>query len=110
MSCEPRAREGHDELLAPSAGPAAAPGDGPAITLGTGTLLTIAVIAVVGSLYLARAFFVPLLIGILASYALRPVVDMLKAWRIPRAVGAALVPGVLVAALSCAPVGELLGR
>jgi hypothetical protein len=26
----------------------------------------------VGALYLARAFFVPLLIGILASYALRP--------------------------------------
>jgi predicted PurR-regulated permease PerM len=83
-------------------GAAAAASERPAITLGTGTLLTIGVIAVVGSLYLARAFFVPLLIGILASYALSPVVDMLKAWRIPRAVGAALVLGVLVGALSWA--------
>lgn len=64
--------------------------------------MTIGVIAVVGSLYLARAFFVPLLIGILASYALRPVVDALKAWRIPRAAGAALVLGALVAGLSWA--------
>src|SRR5689334_21008145 len=56
----------------------------------------LAVIAVVMALYLARAFFVPLLIGILASYALRPLVDSLKAWRIPRAVGAALVLAALL--------------
>jgi len=67
------------------------------VPLGVGIL---AVIAVVAALYLARAFFVPLLIGILASYALRPFVDRLKAWRIPRAVGAALVLGVLVGGLS----------
>ena len=72
------------------------------ITLVTGTLLTIAVIAIVGSLYLARAFFVPLLIGILASYALRPAVDRLRAWRIPRPLGAALVLGAMVGALSWA--------
>jgi predicted PurR-regulated permease PerM len=62
----------------------------------------LAVIAVVGALYLARAFFVPLLIGILASYALGPVVDGLKAWRIPRAAGAALVLAVLVGAMAWA--------
>ena len=60
------------------------------------------VIGVVASLYLARAFFVPLLIGILASYALTPFVDWLKAWRVPRAVGAALVLGVLVGGASWA--------
>ena len=59
-------------------------------------LTVLAVIAVVAALYLARAFFVPLLIGILASYALRPVVDGLQALRIPRAVGAALVLAALV--------------
>jgi predicted PurR-regulated permease PerM len=32
----------------------------------------LAIIAFVAALYLARAFFVPLLIGILASYALHP--------------------------------------
>jgi predicted PurR-regulated permease PerM len=64
----------------------------------------LAVIAVVGALYLARAFFVPLLIGILASYALGPLVDALKAWRIPRAVGAALVLVALVGAIGWATV------
>jgi len=98
---EPDEAEKHDGRLGPGGAPALAK-DGPGITLGTVTLLTIGVIAVVGSLYLARAFFVPLLIGILASYALRPAVDVLKGWRIPRAVGAALVLGVLVAALSWA--------
>lgn len=62
-------------------------------------LATLGVIAVVAALYLARAFFVPLLIGILAAYALGPVVDGLQAWRVPRAVGAAIVLGALVAGL-----------
>jgi predicted PurR-regulated permease PerM len=62
----------------------------------------LAVIAVVGALYLARAFFVPLLIGILGSYALGPVVDVLKSWRIPRAAGAALVLAALVGAIAWA--------
>jgi len=56
------------------------------------------VIAVVAALYLARAFFVPLLIGILASYALRAPVDWLKACGIPAAAGAAIVVGAIVAA------------
>jgi len=72
-----------------------------AITLFAGILATI---AVVGALYLARAFFVPLLIGILASYALRPIVDMLKAWRIPPAAGAALVLAALIAVTSWAAI------
>jgi len=64
------------------------------LTLG---MTILAVIAVVMALYLARAFFVPLLIGILASYALRPVVNGLTVIRIPRAAGAALALGVIVA-------------
>jgi len=56
----------------------------------------LAVIAVVAALYLARAFFVPLLIGILGSYALSPLVDWLQARHIPRAGGAALVLAGLV--------------
>src|SRR5688500_2996436 len=71
------------------------------IPLGVGIL---AVIGIVAALYLARAFFVPLLIGILARYALRPFVDWLKALRIPRAAGAALVLGVIVAGLAWAVV------
>lgn len=60
----------------------------------------LAVIALVTALYLARTFFVPLLIGILASYTLSPVVDWLKKCRLPRPVGAALVLALLVGGLS----------
>jgi predicted PurR-regulated permease PerM len=63
-------------------------------------VVVLAVIALVAALYLARAFFVPLLIGILASYMLRPVVDWLKALYVPRPVAAALVLVVLVGSLS----------
>ena len=60
----------------------------------------LAVVALVAALYLARGFFVPLLIGILASYALHPLVDWLEACRVPRSVGAALVLAVLVGSSS----------
>jgi predicted PurR-regulated permease PerM len=60
----------------------------------------LAVIAIVAALYLARAFFVPLLIGILASYTLRPLVEWLRAIRVPRPVGAALVLALLVGSSS----------
>ena len=60
----------------------------------------LAVLALVAALYLARGFFVPLLIGILASYALHPLVDGLQKWRVPRSVGAALVLVLLVGSVS----------
>jgi predicted PurR-regulated permease PerM len=60
----------------------------------------LAIIAVVAALYLARGFFVPLLIGILASYALHPLVDWLGACRVPRSVGAALVLAMVVGIFS----------
>ncbi|MBK7768381.1 MAG: AI-2E family transporter [Sulfuritalea sp.] len=58
------------------------------------------VMAVVAALYLARAFVVPLLLGILASYALRPVVNWFQARHIPAAVAAALVLAALVGGIS----------
>ncbi len=67
------------------------------IQLAAGVL---AIVALVAALYLARGFFVPLLIGILASYALRPLVDWLKACRVPRSVGAALVLALVVGGFS----------
>jgi predicted PurR-regulated permease PerM len=63
-------------------------------------LTVLAAIALVAALYLARAFFVPLLIGILASYALRPVVDWLQAHYLPRPAGAALALLAVVGTLS----------
>ena len=63
-------------------------------------LVILAIIAVIATLHFARAFFAPLLIGILVSYALHPVVDWLEALRIPRAAAAALVMGVLIGGFS----------
>src|SRR6478609_2829617 len=63
-------------------------------------LVILAGIAVIAALYFARAFFVPLLIGILASYTLRPLVDWLQKIHIPPAVGAAIVIAVLVGVTS----------
>lgn len=60
----------------------------------------LAAVAVVTALYFARAFFVPLLLGILASYMLYPLVEWLRRAHLPRAVAAALVMTVLIAALS----------
>ena len=60
----------------------------------------LALFALVAALYLARAFFVPLLIGILASYALHPLVDWLERWRMPRSIGAALVLALMLGSLS----------
>ena len=69
----------------------------PHIRLAVGVL---AILALVAALYLARGFFVPLLIGILASYALHPLVDGLAAWRVPRSIGAALVLATVVGSFS----------
>jgi len=85
-----------DALAAPAEAAEPAPGIS-RLTVAVGILT---VIALVAALYLARAFFVPLLIGILASYALSPVVDWLRARRVPSPVGAALVLAVLVGGLS----------
>jgi predicted PurR-regulated permease PerM len=55
------------------------------------SLAVLALLAVVGFLFLARAVFIPITIAVLASYALTPVVDWLKRTaRLPKAVGAAL--------------------
>lgn len=69
----------------------------PAIHLALGMLV---VISLVASLYLARAFFVPLLIGILASYSLHQLVDWLERFWVPRSIGAALVLVTVVGSLS----------
>lgn len=87
--------------IAPEEMPAAASAERRAIPRGLGIAI-LAVIAVVAALYLARAFFVPLLLGILGSYALAPLVDWLRARGVPRAVGAALVLSALVAGASWA--------
>jgi predicted PurR-regulated permease PerM len=55
-----------------------------------------AIFALIAALYFGRGFIVPLLIGILATYALHPLVDWLEAYRLPRAIGAIVVLTLLV--------------
>src|SRR3954470_11980788 len=62
-------------------------------------LVFVAVLAGVAALYLGRAFLIPLLIGALASYALRPIVDALARVHVPRILAAAFVVAALTGAL-----------
>ena len=56
--------------------------------------LSLAIIAVLTSIFAlqwAYPVIVPVLLGVMASYALTPVVDVLQRWRLPRALGAGLL-------------------
>jgi predicted PurR-regulated permease PerM len=65
------------------------------------SLAVLALIAVIGLLFFARAVFIPVTIAVLASYALTPVVDWLKKRaRLPKAVGAAVTLTVILIGLA----------
>lgn len=60
------------------------------------SLGVLAVLASLAILHWAAAFFIPLMVGFMFSYALSPIVDWLQRWRIPRAISAAvLILGIL---------------
>lgn len=60
------------------------------------TLVVLTVLAVLATLKWAAAFFIPVMIGFMFSYALSPVVDAMERLRIPRALSAAvLILGIL---------------
>ncbi len=64
--------------------------------------LSLAIIAVLASIFAlqwARPVVIPVLLGIMASYALTPVVDVLERWRLPRALGAGLLLSGIIATL-----------
>lgn len=62
-------------------------------------LTLLAVLAAVFALHWAAAVFIPVLIGVMFSYALDPIVDRLHRWRIPRWLSAAvLLLGLLAGA------------
>jgi len=54
-------------------------------------LAVLAVLAVVYALHWARAVFIPLMLGVMISYALSPPVNVMQKWHIPRAIGAAVL-------------------
>lgn len=62
-------------------------------------LVVIAVLASAFALQWAKAIVIPLLLGVMFSYALTPTVSRLHQWRVPRAAGAGLVLTAIVLAL-----------
>ena len=63
-------------------------------------LLVLASLAVIYTLHWASAVFIPLLVGVLFSYALSPIVDRLQLRRIPRTLSAAVLVGGIVLGLA----------
>lgn len=55
------------------------------------SLTVLTVLAVIFVLHWARAFFIPLMLGIMISYAFSPLVNRMQKWHIPRAIGAAVL-------------------
>jgi predicted PurR-regulated permease PerM len=85
------------EDLVPSSAPVEPPAPPPPPVLQTSinvrstSLAVLALIAVIGLLFFARAVLIPITIAVLASYALTPVVDWLrKRARLPKPIGAGL--------------------
>ncbi|MDQ6671271.1 MAG: AI-2E family transporter [Chloroflexota bacterium] len=63
------------------------------------SMVVVAVLLSVFALSWAKAVFIPICLGLMASYALTPVVDRLQRWHIPRVVGAAVLLTAIVGAL-----------
>ena len=55
------------------------------------SLTVLTVLAVIFALHWGRAFFIPLMLGVMISYAFSPLVNRMQKWRIPRAIGAAVL-------------------
>jgi len=77
------------------------PTSAPART-GATALVVLAGLACVFTLHWAAALFVPLLMGMMISYALTPLVNRMVRWRLPRAVSAALLLSGIVGAIGSA--------
>jgi len=59
-------------------------------------LVVLTVLAILATLKWASAFFIPVMIGFMFSYALSPIIDTVERWRIPRTISAAvLILGIL---------------
>lgn len=55
------------------------------------SLVILTVLAVIFTLHWAKAVFIPLLLGVMISYALSPLVSLAQKWHLPRAIGAAVL-------------------
>jgi predicted PurR-regulated permease PerM len=62
-------------------------------------LVVIAVLASAFALQWAKAVVIPLLLGVMFSYALTPAVNMMQRWHLPRAAAAGLLLAAIVSAI-----------
>ena len=69
------------------------------VDIRSASLVVVAVLASLFALSWAKAVCIPLLLGLMASYALSPVVDRAERWRIPRVLSAALLLIAIVGGL-----------
>ena len=60
------------------------------------SLALLTVLAIIFVLNWARAIFIPLMLGVMISYAFSPPVNLMQKLRIPRAIGAAVLLLVIV--------------
>lgn len=86
---EPPRPEGLSGGTAPE-GPARHPGQTPRDARSI-ALVFLASVTAIGVLWVGRSLFVPILFGIGLAFVLSPSVDQLERWRVPRALGAALL-------------------
>jgi predicted PurR-regulated permease PerM len=63
------------------------------------SLAVLALLASIYALHWASAVFIPLLLGVMASYALSPAVERLQRWHLPRSLGAAMLLSAIVCGL-----------
>jgi predicted PurR-regulated permease PerM len=61
------------------------------------SLTVLATLAVIYVLHWAQAFFVPVMLALILSYAFAPAVERLRRWHVPKALGAGVVLSVAVA-------------
>ena len=66
-----------------------------AVDIRSASLAVIAVLASIFALRWASAVIIPVMLGLTVSYALKPAVDALQRWGVHRALGAALVMGLV---------------
>lgn len=66
------------------------------VDISSASLAVLAILAIIVALSLAKAVLIPLMLAVMISYALSGPVNLMQKWRIPRAVGAAVLLLVIV--------------
>ena len=91
MLLKNKSRMKHKDLSGPSAEPASASTAAPTIiAVRNFSLIVLTVLAVIYTLHWAREIFIPVMLGVMISYALSPLVNLAQRWHIPRALSAAV--------------------